>query len=292
VNNIDSDGSTLRWLNSLHGLIANTTYPVLLSLVDDTSSASLTTAFVVTSMVFNTNVTEIYGTNITIPFPSGMGVNMIFTIEAGSGGSSGTTSGSNYTWLAADGSDPPLSGTFTTYNNNSLRFNTTTLNGTDSAPWFLNIGDVLAGYEGTLGAIIPSFVSRPTHVLLTLSSVAGTLLEIKLSLEKPGLTSEGGYIILSLTNVDFLFLKTANVSNQIFTLSWRPLYEENMVLTENFMVAGAGGGSPESLAYTYDGITWYNATNQKSWNNAANIPRTRSANTTTATGRRITSRAV
>jgi hypothetical protein len=89
VNNSDTDGSALRWINSLHGLFANTAQPVLMSLVDDSPTATITTAFIITAVDVGVTATKIYTTHVTIPFDDAMGVNFIFTIEAGGGGASG-----------------------------------------------------------------------------------------------------------------------------------------------------------------------------------------------------------
>jgi hypothetical protein len=93
VTNNDINGSAIKWLNSLNGVVANTSYPVLLSFVKDESVAETTTAFIVTGVTINSQYTVIEGSGINIDatFALGDNLNVIFSIEPSAGGASGPT---------------------------------------------------------------------------------------------------------------------------------------------------------------------------------------------------------
>ena len=186
VNNSDTDGDALRWLNSLHGLLTNSLNPVLLSMTDNTPVATIASAFVVTSMEFGTTelpYTKIYGDSINVaePFATVGAVDFIFTLEGtgGASGASGSTAvaGTNYSWTWTTTEPPPAGTVLIPTGAPALVFNSQTTSGIDSLPWFENVLDVVNGYTTTTTSPV---TYPPTDVLFTLSNKNGLFIEFRL----------------------------------------------------------------------------------------------------------------
>jgi len=237
LNNTDTDGDATRWLNTLHGLLANTPLPILISMVDNHPTASIATAFILTAVDIGTPdipYTKLYGTNLNISEPfsvlgtagNSLDVNFIFNIEASASGPSGPIQGggSNYSWVVTV-SNPPGSGQISL--SNGLIINQYTQNGTDSLSWFENLLNVVNGYSSYInGPNDLPLVFPPTNVILTLSTTSGVLIEFEFSQALPGISINGNTITLNVANPsEFLFANINNINpGDIITLAWTPLY--------------------------------------------------------------------
>jgi hypothetical protein len=254
VNNSDTDGDALRWLNSLHGLLTNSLNPVLLSMTDNTPVATIASAFVVSNIEIGTTelpYTKIYGDSINVadPFATVGAVDFIFTLE-GTGGASGSTAvaGTNYSWTWTTTEPPPAGTVLIPTGAPALVFNSQTTSGIDSLPWFANVLDVVNGYTTTNTSPV---TYPPTDVLFTLSNKNGLFIEFRLTSLTPAIEINDQLIFFSFNQPTRLFDKSMlPVAGEALDVSWTPMYGESGSLIRTWTYVAGNGPVPDPGTFT------------------------------------------